>query len=383
MLRYLSAGESHGQGLIAIIEGLPAGLKLNLNKINIALKRRQGGYGRGQRMQIEEDQVQILSGVRGGLTLGSPLTLMVKNKDWDNWQEIMSPGEEAQLTERTVTKPRPGHADLAGAMKYRQRDIRNILERASARETAIRVAVGAVCQEFLQQFAIRVQGQVIAIGEVKAETTAMIIGPELYKNPFYCPDDRVLEDMIKLVDQAKKDGDSLGGIFQVIVEGLPPGIGTHVQWDRRLDGLLAQGLMSIPAIKGVEIGSGFQNALLPGSQVHDEISYNPEKGFHHLTNRAGGLEGGITNGEKLIVKVAMKPIPTLYTPLQSVDIQTKEPFQASIERSDVCAVPAAAIVGENVVAWTLAGVILEKFGGDHLTETLGNYQNYLDYLKNW
>lgn len=383
MLRYLSAGESHGQALTAIIEGLPAGLKIHKEKIDELLKRRQGGYGRGGRMVIEQDRVEFLSGLRGSLTLGSPLTLLIHNKDWENWREIMAPGEDALLAKRVVTKPRPGHADLPGALKYRQRDIRNILERASARETAVRVAVGAVAQGLLAAFGIRVQGQVIAIGPVRGEVSAEILGPELYDNPFYCPDNNALEAMKEAVDQARKNGDSLGGVFQVIVEGVPPGLGSHVQWDRRLDGRLAQCLMSIPAIKGVEIGLGMEGAALPGSQVHDEIFYSPERGFYHRTNRAGGLEGGITNGEKIVVRAAMKPIPTLLSPLSSVDIFSKAPFRAAVERSDVCAVPAAAVVGEAAVAWEIAVALLEKFGGDHLEEMLVNYNHYLEYLKKW
>lgn len=383
MLRYLSAGESHGQALTAIIEGLPAGLKIHKENIDELLKRRQGGYGRGGRMAIEQDRVEFLSGLRGSLTLGSPLTLLIRNKDWENWQEIMAPGDGALLTERVVTKPRPGHADLPGALKYRQRDIRNILERASARETAVRVAVGAVAQELLAAFGIRVQGQVVAIGPVRGEASGKILGRELYDNPFYCPDNNAAEAMREAVDQARKEGDSLGGVFQVIVEGVPPGLGSHVQWDRRLDGRLAQSLMSIPAIKGVEIGLGLEGAVLPGSQVHDEIHYSPERGFYHRTNHAGGLEGGITNGENIVIRAAMKPIPTLLSPLNSVDILSKEPFQAAVERSDVCAVPAAAIVGEAAVAWEIAVALLEKFGGDHLEEMLVNYNHYLEYLKKW
>ena len=383
MLRYLSAGESHGQALTAIIEGLPAGLKIHKEKIDELLKRRQGGYGRGGRMVIEQDRVEFLSGLRGSLTLGSPLALLIHNKDWENWREIMAPGEDALLAKRVVTKPRPGHADLPGAIKYRQRDIRNILERASARETAVRVAVGAVAKGLLAAFGIRVQGQVIAIGPVRGAVSAEMLGPELYDNPFYCPDNNALEAMKEAVDQARKNGDSLGGVFQVIVEGVPPGLGSHVQWDRRLDGRLAQCLMSIPAIKGVEIGLGMEGAALPGSQVHDEIFYSPERGFYHRTNRAGGLEGGITNGEKIVVRAAMKPIPTLLSPLSSVDILSKEPFRAAVERSDVCAVPAAAVVGEAAVAWEIAVALLEKFGGDHLEEMLVNYNHYLEYLKKW
>lgn len=381
MLRYLTAGESHGKALVAIVEGLPAGVELNIERINGFLRRRQGGYGRGRRMTIEFDRAEFLSGLRGAVTLGSPLAIMISNRDWENWREIMDPVQEAIPAARAVTRPRPGHADLAGGLKYRQTDLRNVLERASARETAARVAVGAVAQEFLRPFGIRVQAQVIAVGEVRGEAAVRIIDDELYDNPFYCPDKDAAGAMEKLVERAKAAGDSLGGVFQVLVEGLPPGLGSHVHWDRRLDGLLAQALMSIPAIKGMEIGLGFEAAGLPGSQVHDEISYTREKGFFHLTNRAGGLEGGISNGETLVLRAAMKPIPTLVSPLRSVDIKSKEPVRAAVERSDVCAVPAAAVVGEAAVAWVIAGALLDKCGGDHLEETLANYRNYREYLK--
>lgn len=381
MLRYLTAGESHGKSLVGIIEGLPAGLSLNSDFIDKILKRRQGGYGRGKRMEIESDEVEFISGLRGMLTLGSPLTMMIANRDWNNWQAIMSPGDEADLSQRVVKRPRPGHADLPGALKYGYTDIRNVLERASARETAMRSAVGAVAQEYLRALEITIEGQVLAIGGVTAQSKDIIIGDRLYDSPVYCPDERAAEAMVKEIDKAKSKGDSLGGIVQVLVEGLPPGLGSHVHWDRRLDGRLAQALMSIPAIKGVEIGIGFGFAALPGSKVHDEIAYSQEVGFSRYTNNAGGLEGGITNGETLVIRAAMKPIPTLYTPLRSVDIETKEPLKAAVERSDTCAVPAAAIVAEAAVAWELAVAVSEKFGGDHISETGTNFRNYLDYLK--
>jgi chorismate synthase len=382
MLRFLTAGESHGRALVAIIEGLPAGLELNLARINDFVKRRQGGYGRGQRMTIEEDRIEIFSGVRGSVTLGTPLTLVIYNQDWENWQEIMAVGVEAELEKRVVTSPRPGHADLAGGLKYRQEDLRNILERASARETAVRVAVGAVAEELLSCLGIRVQGQVVAIGDVQACVDEKIVDSKLlYENPLYCFDQEASLLMIKAIEDAKKRGDSLGGIIQVVAEGVPVGLGSYVQWDRRLDGRLAQALMSIPAIKGVEIGGGFSTAFLFGSQVHDEIEYYGGQGFQHRTNRAGGVEGGISNGEALVMRAAMKPIPTLTQPLVSVDWHTKEPSVAAVERADVCAVPAAAIVAEAVVAWVLAVAVMEKFGGDHLEETLLNYRNYLEHIK--
>lgn len=381
MLRYLTAGESHGKALTAIVEGLPAGVELRAENINRILRRRQGGYGRGRRMAIEEDRVEFLSGVRGGYTLGSPVALMIANRDWENWQEIMAPGREARIDNKTVTRPRPGHADLSGALKYRQGDMRNILERASARETAIRVALGAVAQEYLKPLGIRIQGQVASIGPVRSREFYTIAGEEIYDNHFYCPDSEALEAMEAAVNEARKKGDSLGGVVRVIVLGLPPGLGSHVHWDRRLDGRLAHAVMSIPAFKGVEIGLGFEAAGLPGSQVHDQICYNPEKGFYRPTNHAGGLEGGMSNGEAIIIKGAMKPIPTLMNPLASVDLETKEPFLASVERSDVCAVPAAAIVAEAVTAWEVAVAVSEKFAGDHLEETMENYRHYMEYIR--
>lgn len=380
MLRYLSAGESHGKALFAIVEGMPAGVKLDFEEMNKMLRLRQGGYGRGKRMQIETDSLEILTGVRDGKTTGSPITLSIKNKDWENWQEIMAV-DKVTSNERIVTKPRPGHADLPGAIKYRHKDIRNILERASARETAIRVAVGALTKELLNEFAIRTEAQVESIGGVVANMPNEMVGNVLYENELYCPDNKATEEMKKKIDEAKKKGDSLGGTFRIHVEGLVPGLGSHVQWDRRVDGLLAQALMGIPGIKGVEFGLGFRTADLPGSEVHDEIAYDKRKGFYHLSNNAGGVEGGITNGEPLIIRAAMKPIPTLMSPLKSADIITKEPFLACVERSDVCAVPAAAIVGEAVVSWALAGVLMEKFGGDHVDEVLANYESYKNYIR--
>lgn len=380
-LRFLTAGESHGKVLTAVIEGLPAGIALDQERINLQLKRRQGGFGRGGRMGIETDKIEITSGLRGGITLGSPIALSMANRDWENWKEVMAAGPEARLTERRVTRPRPGHADLAGALKYRQEDIRNILERASARETALRVAVGAVAQEFLRVFKIRIQGQVSAIGPVKARLSPRIYPESLYDTPLYCPSPVKTQAMLRAIEEARKKGDSLGGVVTVVAQGLPAGLGAHVQWDRRLDGRLAQALMSIQAIKGVEIGLGFAAASLPGSRVQDEIGYSPERGFNHQTNNAGGLEGGMTNGEALVIRAAMKPIPTLATPLASVDLASKESSKAAYERSDICAVPAAAIVAQAAVAWVLAEAIGEKFGGDHLEESLDNYRRYLDYIR--
>ena len=381
MIRYLSAGESHGKGLTAIIEGLPAGFAIDKPWIDQQLAKRQGGHGRGGRMQIEKDQVEFLAGLRGGLTMGSPLCLMIHNRDWANWEKIMNSAPGAATSERQVTLPRPGHADLSGGIKYRQEDLRNILERASARETAMRVAVGAVAQNILAAFGISVKGHVVSLGGIWAHIDYTKLNDALYTTPLYCTDPAATEKMMQAIDQAKAQGDSLGGVVEVVAEGLPVGLGSHVQPDRKLDGRLAQALMSIQAIKGVEIGVGFQAADLPGSQVHDEIFYTPEKGYYHQTNRCGGLEGGITNGEPLIVRAAMKPIPTLYKPLHSVDWLSKTEGEASVERSDACAVPAAAIVAENAVAWTILEAFLEKFSGDHADEVSTHYQQYVDYVR--
>ena len=382
MLRFLTAGESHGRALVAIIEGLPAGLALDFALINNFLQRRQGGYGRGARMKIECDQVEIISGVRGSFTLGTPLALMINNRDWENWREIMAVGPEAKLNERVVHRPRPGHADLAGGLKYQQKDLRNILERASARETAIRTAVGAIAQQLLAVLGIRVQGQVSALGGIQAQVATKIVDPQLIAaSPLFCGDKKATALMLEVIKKAEKEGDSLGGIVQVVVDGLPPGLGSHVHWDRRLDGRLAQALMSIPAIKGVEIGAGFSLASRPGSQAHDVIKYNQEQGFYHQTNHAGGLEGGLSNGEPLVLRLVMKPIPTLAHPLTSIDWWTKEEVQAAVERADVCAVPAVAVVAEAVVAWVLAEAVSEMFAGDHIREVLFRYHHYLAAIK--
>jgi chorismate synthase len=383
LLRFLTAGESHGRGLTIIIEGLPAGIPLSEVYLQSWLERRQGGYGRGGRMQIERDRATILAGVRAGFTLGSPVALLIANRDWENWQQVMAPGPEAAKA-CIVTRPRPGHADLAGGQKYRQQDLRHILERASARETAARVAAGAVAGAFLQELGVEMASHVVVIGPVEVERP---LGYEEVKSarssPVYCADPKTSEAMVAAIEAAKGQGDTLGGVFEVLVAGLPAGLGTHVHWDRRLDGCLAQAFMSIQAIKGVEIGNGFDLAVQPGSMAHDEIGYHPERGFYRYTNRAGGLEGGITNGEILRVRAAMKPIPTLGRPLRSVDIFSKEETGAAVERSDVCAVPAAAVVGEAAAAWVLAGAFLAKFGGDHLEEIKERLQAYRAYLRRW
>ncbi|MGQ9557704.1 MAG: chorismate synthase [Desulfurispora sp.] len=379
MLRFLTAGESHGPALLVIVEGLPAGLPLATDYINRFLTRRQHGFGRGGRMNIEQDTITILAGVRGGRTLGSPLALQIANRDHSNWAAIMSPAPDADLDSRRVTAPRPGHADLAGALKYGHSDLRNVLERASARETAARVAAGALAAALLEELGIQIAGQVTGIGPVSI-SPLLLPPPELRRkvqtSALFCADPGAEKAMIQAIEQAREQGDTLGGTFAITVSGLPPGLGSYVHYDRRLDGILAAALMSIPAIKGVEIGAGFNAARLPGSQVHDEIFYTPERGFYRRTNHAGGLEGGMTNGEPLLLQAAMKPIPTLMRPLRSVEFSTGEPVAASRERSDVCAVPAACVVGEAAVAWEIARVVLEQTGGDTWEEITARFAGY-------
>ena len=388
MLRYLTAGESHGPSLTAVLDGLPAGLPLTADYINRQLTRRQGGYGRGGRMKIEQDRVLITSGVRGGLTMGSPVTLVVENKDWPNWHRVMDPGPGAATAERVVTRPRPGHADLTGAFKYGHRDMRNVLERSSARETAARVAAGTVARRLLEELGVQVTGYVVQIGRVKTnlppgadQTNCEELAQAAGKSEVYCPDPAATEAMKAEIDRAREEGDSLGGVFEIVVGGLPPGLGSYVQRDRTLDGRLAGALMSIQAIKGVEVGAGFDAASTRGSALHDEIFYAPRRGFYRQSNSAGGIEGGMSNGETLLLRAAMKPIPTLYKPLRSVDLASKEPFQASVERSDVCAVPAACVVGEAVTAWVLAEALLEKLGGDNMKEICNRLAQYRESLK--
>ena len=381
-LRYLTAGESHGPGLTAVVEGMPANLAVAVADINFFLARRQKGYGRGGRMLIEKDQVSFQSGVRWGKTLGSPITLWIGNRDWANWEKTMSAQKEDENSDERVTRPRPGHADLTGAIKYRQEDVRNILERSSARETAARVAVGGLCQKFLKEFGVEIISYVTEIGGITVSESSLDyqerkeLSEESSCRTF---DIEAEKAMVDRIDQAKADGDSLGGVVEVVSLGLPVGLGSHVHWDRRLDARLAAAVMSIQAFKGVEIGSGFGNARQPGSKVHDEIGYEHGR-FLRFSNRAGGLEGGMTTGEPLVVRGAMKPIPTLYSPLRTVDLKTKEIFEASVERSDVCAVPAAAVTAEAVVAIEVANAILEKFGGDCMEEILENFSHYRNYV---
>ncbi len=385
-IRFLTAGESHGRGLVCIIEGLPANLELSSEYINRELERRQRGYGRGGRMKIEKDRVQILSGVRFGKTLGGPIALFIENKDWENWKEKMAVEGERPDTAVPFTRPRPGHADLAGGIKYNQRDLRNVLERASARETACRVALGAVCKRFLEELGVFVGSYVVSIGTVQPpiEEQDLIKRHQLAEqSELRFPDPSKDKDFVELIDRAKEMGESLGGVFEVFAVGVPPGLGSHVHWDRKLDGRIAQAMMSIQAIKGVEIGLGFEAAKRFGSEVHDEIGYREGEGYFRYSNNLGGLEGGITNGMPIIVRCAMKPIPTLTKPLRSVDVLTKEEVRAGKERTDVVAVPAASVVGESALALVLADAFLEKLGGDSMEEIKERYRIYLEHVKSF
>ncbi|MCA0985784.1 chorismate synthase [Guptibacillus algicola] len=388
-MRYLTAGESHGPQLTTILEGVPAGLELLAEDIDNELARRQLGYGRGRRMQIEKDRAQILSGVRHGKTTGAPITLVVENKDWTHWKNYMGaePLTESQEKnmKRQISRPRPGHADLNGAIKYGHRDMRNVLERSSARETTVRVAAGAVAKKLLKTLGINVAGHVRMIGGIESNYNGGMTLEEMQRvseeSPVRSLDEQAAEKMMKAIDDAKSNGDSIGGIVEVVVEGVPIGLGSHVQFDRKLDSKIAAAIVSINAFKGVEFGIGFEAAKIPGSEVHDEIEWSKEDGYTRKTNRLGGFEGGMTTGMPIVVKGVMKPIPTLYKPLQSVDIDTKEPFSASIERSDSCAVPAASVVAESVVAWEIATSLLDKFGHDRIEEIASNLSQYKSYSQ--
>ena len=385
MLRFLTAGESHGKALLVIVEGLPAGLSVKEDAINDQLARRQKGYGRGGRMKIEQDKAEILSGIRGGKTIGSPIAIKIDNKDWANWQKIMDVAQDDLGQAKVVHHPRPGHTDLPGGIKYDHHDLRNILERSSARETAARVAAGSLARLLLEEVGVSLVGHVINLGGVRTGSDRPSVS-EIARlsetSELRCIDKMVEAQMIARIDDAKKSGDSLGGVFEVVVEGLPVGLGSHVQWDRKLDGQLAQSVMSIQAIKGVEIGMGFASADHAGSEVHDEIFFDKKrKKFYRKRNNAGGLEGGITNGEPLVIRAVMKPLSTLYRPLQSVNIITKEPYEATVERTDITAVPAAAMIAENCVAFTLAQALLEKFGGDSIKEIRRNFEGYLKQVE--
>jgi chorismate synthase len=382
MLRYLTAGESHGPALVTVADGVPAGLTLVAEDINGELKRRQWGFGRGKRMEIEADTAEILGGVRRGKTLGSPVSLLIRNKDWENWKRIMAiePGEVTEI----LTKPRPGHADLAGALKLGERDLRNILERASARETAARVAVGALAKRLLAELEVYLVSHVVRIGQASAETETKPQAKDqeaIDLSPVRCWDRSAAEVMVAEIQKAIEENDSLGGVFEIIVYGLPPGLGDFRQWDKKLDGRIAAALTSIQAIKGVEFGLGFALAELRGSQAQDEIYFGSGRGYYRKTNRAGGFEGGMTNGEPLVMRAIMKPIATLGKPLKTVDMLTKEEALAFKERADVCAVPSAAVVGEAVVAIEVVNAVLAKFGSDSLDELKSSYQRYLERIR--
>ena len=387
--KFTTAGESHGKALVAIVEGLPAGLEINVEQINHELWRRQQGYGRGGRQKIERDTIEILSGVRHGATLSSPIALLIENRDFVHWQDVMSAAklEVAPKNPRIVKRPRPGHADLAGGQKFGARDLRDILERASARETAARVACGAIAKQLLENFGVQIKCHVIKLGNVPEnenplEKTFDEISAVDENSPLRCADELAESQMIQLIDQAKTDGDTLGGIFEVVAKNVVVGLGSHTSWNEKLDGRIAQALMSIQAVKAVEIGSGVENAALFGSKVHDEITFENDN-FKRTSNRAGGLEGGITNGEELRVRGYLKPISTLKKPLRSVDIDTKQEDLAAFERSDVTAVPAAGVIGEAMLAIVLANAMREKFGGDSLTEMQTNFDSYLNALKSY
>ena len=387
MMNYLTAGESHGPQLTGIIEGIPSGLHLDVGAINDQLKKRQGGYGRGNRQKIEHDEVTITGGVRHGITLGSPIALVVNNRDHAHWSQIMDPisAETPENTLRKVERPRPGHADLVGGMKYRHEDLRNVLERSSARETAIRVAIGAVCKQLLQQLGINIVGYVEQIGQISTDENPELnvakIEAEISQNDLRIIDQSKVSPIHDLIDQTKRDGDTLGGIIRVVATNVPAGLGSYISWDTKLDGKLAAAVMGVNAMKGVEIGDGFKAATSFGSQVMDEIDWNQDQGFFRNTDHLGGFEGGMTNGMPIIVKAAMKPIPTLYKPLQSVDIQTKEVKKANVERSDTTAIVPASIVIESVVAIELAKALTDKFDGDNLQRLQEQLDQYRDELK--
>ncbi|MCR8745389.1 chorismate synthase [Romboutsia lituseburensis] len=382
MLRYLTSGESHGQSLISILDGVPANIELNIDEINNELKKRQGGYGRGARMKIEQDKINILGGVRGKKTLGGPISIEVKNKDYENWSKYMNPMEDIDLDSKKVSNVRPGHADLVGCLKYDFEDARNVLERSSARETASRVAVGAICKQVLKNFDIEFISHVIQIGNVSDKNIYDFeyIKKHVDSSEVRCVNKSLEEKIIKEIDNVKKDGDTLGGIIEIRVKNVIPGLGSYTQFDKKIDGELAMHLMGTQAIKGVEIGIGFDVSKSVGSKVMDEIYYNENTGIKRATNRLGGIEGGMTTGEEIVIRCAMKPIPTLYKPLNSISINTLKGYTASIERSDNCAVPACSIVCENVVAFVICKYFLDKIGGDNLVDLKANYNSYIKRL---
>jgi chorismate synthase len=388
MLRFLTAGESHGPELVVIIEGAPAGYEIDLETINRDMARRQKGYGRGGRMAIEHDEVRVVAGIRFGRTLGSPITFIIENRDFKNWEKRMSVDPRDRAESKLVTRPRPGHADLAGVLKYNLEDIRDVLERASARETAARVALGSFARQLIMPFGISVLGYVVSIGSIEAKIPPDINLEQLAvvseESPVRVVDAEAERAIIAEIDLCKKAGDTLGGVVEVVAEGLPVGLGSHVQWDRKLDGRIAHALMSLQAVKGVEFGQGFGAARVRGSQLHDEIGYDAAaQRFTRYSNNSGGTEGGISTGEPLRVRVAFKPLSTLMRPLRSADIKTKAEAVATIERSDVCAIPAAAVIAESAVAFEIANAFLEKFGGDSFTEIARNYKGYLQQVRDY
>jgi len=377
-MRFLDAGETHGKALIAIVEGFPAHVKIDIENINHLLQLRQRGYGRGKRMEIEKDRIIVLSGVRNSYTTGAPITLMIENRDYENWKSFMD-AIKCDLETKKVTVPRPGHADLAGCLKYGFDDARNILERASARETAIRVAVGAICEELLKMFGIKLYNHVVEIGKVRLTKSYSTDSIDLFEealssSELFCIDEETETQMKQEIDIAKQMGDSVGGVAEVICKNVPYGLGSHVHWDRKLDALIAQAVMSIQSVKGVEIGMGFEAARRFGSEVHDEIYYDDKRSFYRKTNNAGGIEGGISNGMDIVVRAAFKPIPTLYKPLKSVDIQTFQPAEAAVERSDTCAVPAGSVVMRAAIAYVLANALIERLGGDSVKTMLETFK---------
>ena len=382
MLRYLTSGESHGKSLISILDGIPANIELNIDEINYELEKRQGGYGRGGRMKIEKDNINILGGVRGKRTLGGPISIEIKNKDYENWIQYMNPMDNVDFESKKVEKVRPGHADLVGCLKYDFEDARNVLERSSARETASKVAVGAICKQVLKNFNIDFTSHVIQIGSIKDNNIYKFdyIKENVDKSVVRCVNKEIESQIIKEIDKVKFEGDTLGGVVEIRVKNLIPGLGSYTQFDKKIDGELAMHLMSVQAIKGVEIGIGFDVASNPGSFVMDEIYYDSQNGIKRKTNKLGGIEGGMTTGEEVIIRCAMKPIPTLYKPLKSVNINTLESYSASIERSDNCAVPACSVVCENVVAFVICKYFLDKIGGDNLNDLKSNYNSYIKRL---
>src|SRR5256712_2644817 len=378
-LSFLTAGESHGERLTVILDGVPAGLTLREEDLVADLRRRQGGHGRGGRMAVEQDVAHIVAGVRGGLTLGSPITLEIANRDWENWRQVMAV-DAAEVKRKPITRVRPGHADLAGMLEYGADDARDVLERASAGETAAPVAAGCVAKLLLKDFGIQVRSYTRSVGAIECEAGAPIDWDAVESSPVRCPDATAGAAMVAAIDAARERGDTLGGVFTVVADGVPPGLGSYRQWDTRLDGLLAQAIVSIPACKAVSLGDGIEAAQRPGSEVHDSPAYDGG-GLHHETNRAGGVTGGVSNGEPVIVHGFMKPISTLLKPLKTVDLKTREPARAHYQRSDICVVPAAGVVGEAIVALVLAGAVLEKFGGDSMPELRRNVESYLAKVR--